>query len=200
MPSRLLVPFLLLVLLSLPLRAQVPAAEESPPPGIQPRYLLQGPDGRALMDRDFRGRFQLITFGYTFCPDVCPTTLAEMAHILKALGDDAARLQALFITVDPARDTPAVLKAYTAFFDERIMALSGSPELVRRVAELFKVRYEIVREPGAAPDHYAVDHSAGMYLLGPDGSFIVKFGYGAAAADIAARIRALMAASPPTHR
>jgi len=187
--------------LSLPLRA-APVADDAPPVGVVPRYVLQGPGGGPVTDSDFRGRFQLIAFGYTYCPDVCPTTLVEMAHILKGLGSDAARLQALFVSVDPERDTPALLKAYTGFFDARILGLTGSPQLLRRVADLFKVRYEIVREPGAAPAQYAVDHSAGMYLLGPDGSFIVKFGYGAAADDVAARIRSLMAETRPSpnHR
>lgn len=184
----------------LPAWAQAPAADDAPEVGIMPRYILQGPTGRAVMDSEFRGRFQLISFGYTFCPDVCPTTLVEMAAILKRLGPDAARLQAIFVSVDPARDTPEVLRRYTAFFDERILGLGGSPELVRRVAELFKVRYEIVREPGASPDQYAVDHSAGMYLVDPDGRFLIKFGYGALASDIADRIRGLMAASPVPAR
>ena len=100
--------------------------------GINPRYLLQHPNGRSITNEDFRGRFQLIAFGYTYCPDVCPTTLVEMATILKQLGDRAARLQAIFITVDPERDTAAVLKTYTEFFDTRILGLTGSPALLRR--------------------------------------------------------------------
>jgi protein SCO1 len=169
----------------------------APDVGINPKYLLQDVNGRAIMDSEFRGRFQLIAFGYTFCPDICPTTLIEMAEVLKLLGDDAKRLQPIFVSVDPERDTLDVLRSYTAFFDKRILGATASPELVRRAADNFKVRYEKVKEPGAAPLQYAVDHSAGMYLLGPDGSFVTKFAYAMPVADIAVRIREFMAKAPP---
>jgi protein SCO1 len=165
-----------------------------PDAGITARYLLKGPDGQAVMDSDFRGRFQLISFGYTYCPDICPTTLIEMAQILKQLGEDARKIQPIFVSVDPERDTPAQLKAYTRFFDERILGLTGSPELVRKVADLFKVRYEKVQVPGAS--HYSVDHSAGMYLLGPDGAFIAKLPYGTPVENLVARIREAMGETP----
>jgi protein SCO1/2 len=150
--------------------------------GIVPRYLLQDPNGRSVSSDDFRGRFQLISFGYTYCPDVCPTTLVEMAAILKHLDGDAARVQAIFISVDPERDTGKVLKTYTEFFDPRILGLTGSPALVRRAADNFRTRYAKVREPGS--ENYAVDHSAGMILLGPDGSFIKKFAFATPVDDI----------------
>lgn len=174
--------------------ADVASVDDAPSLGLIPRYLLRDPNGRAVTEGDFRGRFQLITFGYTFCPDVCPTTLVEMADILKRLGDAAARLQPIFVSVDPARDTPAHLKEYTRFFDDRIIGLTASPELVKAAADRFKVRYEIVREPGATADHYSVDHSAGMYLLGPDGSFLHKFAYRTPTEAAAAHIRDFMAA------
>ena len=158
-------------------------------PTIIPRYLLQDPNGRSITNEDFRGRFQLISFGYTYCPDVCPTTLVEMAEILKQLGDDAARLQPIFISVDPERDTGKILKTYTEFFDPRILGLTASPALVRRVADNFKIRYAKVREPGSDPDRYAVDHSAGMILLGPDGAFVKKFAFAMPVAEITLQIR-----------
>lgn len=169
---------------------------EAPEVGVNPRYLLQDVNGRAFMDSDFRGRFQLIAFGYTFCPDICPTTLIEMAEVLKLLGDDAARLQPIFVSVDPERDTLDVLRSYTGFFDKRILGATASPELVRRAADNFKVRYEKVKESGAAPLQYAVDHSAGMYLLGPGGEFVTKFAFATPVADLAARIREYMAKAP----
>lgn len=113
---------------------------------INPRYLLQDPNGRSITNEDFCGRFQLIAFGYTYCPDICPTTLVEMAAILKQLGDQASRLQPIFITVDPERDTAKALKTYTEFFDPRILGLTGSPALVRRAADNFRIRYAKVRE------------------------------------------------------
>ncbi len=167
---------------------------------INPRYLLQDPNGRSVTSEDFRGRFQLIAFGYTYCPDVCPTTLVEMAAILKQLGDQADRLQAIFITVDPERDTAKVLRTYTEFFDPRILGLTGSPALVRRAADNFRIRYAKVREPGS--ENYAVDHSAGMILLGPDGQFIRKFAFATPVEEISGQLREILGAQPvqPTRR
>lgn len=163
-------------------------AASPPATEIVTRYLLQDHNGRVVSDQDFRGRFQLLTFGYTSCPDVCPTTLLEMAALMKSLGEDAKRVQPLFVTVDPERDTAAVLKAYVGNFDSRILALSGSPELTRKVADNYKVRFEKVREPGAAAGHYVIDHTAGMYLLGPDGRFLAKFAYAMPVAELSRRI------------
>ena len=160
--------------------------------GINPRYLLQDPNGRSVTSEDFRGRFQLISFGYTYCPDVCPTTLVEMAAVLRQLGDQADRLQPIFITVDPERDTGKVLKTYTEFFDPRILGLTSSPALVRRAADNFKIRYAKVREQGGDPNRYAVDHSAGLILLGPDGEFIKKFAFSMPTTEIAAQIGELL--------
>ncbi|MBU0751887.1 MAG: SCO family protein [Gammaproteobacteria bacterium] len=168
----------------------------APDVGVNPRYLLQDTNGRAFMDSDFRGRLQLISFGYTFCPDICPTTLIEMAEVLKLLGDDAARLQPIFISVDPERDTLDVLRSYTGFFDKRILGATAAPDLVKRAADNFKVRYEKVVEPGASPLQYSVDHSAGMYLLGGSGEFLTKFAYATPVEDVASRIREFMARLP----
>ncbi len=159
---------------------------------IRPRYMLIGPQGSAVSNEDFRGRFQLIAFGYTFCPDICPTTLVEMAEILKLLGDDADRLQGIFVSVDPERDTPAALATYTRFFDPRIVGLTGSPALIQGVARNFKVRYAKVARDAGDPKLYAVDHSAGLYLLGPDSRFIKKYGYGTPAQAIADELRDLI--------
>jgi protein SCO1 len=156
---------------------------------IIPRYLLQDPNGRSVTSEDFRGRFQLISFGYTYCPDICPTTLVEMAEILKQLGDSAVHVQPIFISVDPERDTGKILKTYTEFFDPRILGLTASPALVRRAADNLKIRYAKVREPGTPPDRYAVDHSAGMILLGPDGAFIKKFGFAMPVTNITEQIQ-----------
>lgn len=183
---------LLCMLLALPAQA----ADAGDASGITARYLLMDANGRAVSNEDFPGSFQLIAFGYTFCPDICPTTLAEMSVIVDQLGALSERLQPLFITVDPARDTAAVLRDYTAFFNPRIMSLTGSPAFIKRAADNFGVRYEIAREPGAPASQYAVDHSAGMYLLGPDGRYIRKFAYATPPAEIAGRIAELMAATP----
>ncbi len=161
---------------------------------IVPRYLLQDPNGRSVTSEEFFGRYQLIAFGYTYCPDICPTTLVEMAAILKLLDKQSERLQPIFITIDPERDSGKVLKTYTEFFDPRILGLTGSPALIRRAADNFKIRYTKVVEPGAKPGTYAVDHSAGMILLGPDGQFIKKFPFAMPVDQIAAQITAFMTA------
>ncbi|MDP2793325.1 MAG: SCO family protein [Sulfurisoma sp.] len=185
--------------------AAVPKHTEQPAetPDLAPRYLLQDHRGRAVTQEDFRGRFQLVIFGFISCPDVCPTALLGFRNILEALGDKAERLQPIFISVDPERDTGPVLREYTTAFDPRILGLTGAPELIRRAADTFRVRYEKVREPGAPPEVYTMDHSTGMYLLDPDGRFLVKFASNAPAQGVAARIRSLMDADrsqPPASR
>lgn len=157
-----------------------------------PRYLLQGPGGRAVTSEDFRGRFQLVTFGFTSCPDVCPTTLQEMQQALVALGERAARLQPIFITIDPERDVAVVLEAYTAAFDARIVALGGNEALVRRAADAFNVRANRIQEPGARPGAYTMEHTAGFFLLGPDGELLERIGYGTPVGEIVARIERWM--------
>ena len=172
--------------LSLNEPADADAAPDAPRPS--PRYLLQNGSGRAVMAEDFRERFQLISFGFTGCPDVCPTTMVEMQQVMVALGDRAKQVQPIFITVDPERDTGPVLDAYTHNFDDRIMGLTGSLELVRWAANNFKVQFEKVREPGAAPNVYTMDHTAGMFLLGPDGQRVAKFAYGTTVKDMLTEI------------
>lgn len=172
--------------------ADAPVVEEQAESAIVTRYLLMDTRGRAVTDQDFSGRFQIIAFGYTFCPDICPTTLAEISLVMEKLGKQADLLQPIFVTVDPERDTPDKLRDYTAFFNPRIIGLTGSPDLVRRVADHFKVRYEKHWEPGAEKDKYSVDHSAGTYLLGPDGRFLTKFAYATPPLEIVNRIRELM--------
>jgi protein SCO1/2 len=187
--------FCLALCLAVPAFGQVPKGrgkEQAEPAGLAPRYLLMDHRGSAVTNEDFRGRFQLISFGYTSCPDVCPTTLLEMKEILQELGDKAGRLQPIFVTVDPERDTAQVLREYTGAFDPRILGLTGTPDLIRRAADTFKVRYEKVRQPGAPAGSYTVDHSAGMYLLGPDGRFLAKFAYATPPREVTGRIRALM--------
>jgi len=158
-------------------------------PRRNPRWILQGPGGRALTSEDFRGRFQLVAFGYVSCPDVCPTTLLEMQQVLAALGPaKARRLQPIFVSVDPQRDTLVVLGEYTRAFDDRILGLTGSADLVRRAATGFDVTYTVVREPGASPNAYTVDHTAGMFLVGPDGQLLARFGYSTPVPTLVERI------------
>lgn len=181
------------LMLGSPVGLAAPAEETTAQPlvasgAMSPRYLLMSPGGRAITSEDFRGRLQLVAFGFTSCPDVCPTTLLEMSHVLAALGARAQRVQPVFITVDPERDTAAVMGAYTETFDGRILGLTGSPELVQRAAGSFGVQYQKVQEPGAPASVYTMDHSAGLFLLGPDGTLLRKFGYGVSVAEMVERI------------
>lgn len=163
--------------------------DETGLPRAVPRWLLQASNGRTVTPEDYRGRFQLVSFGFVSCPDVCPTTLLEMQQVLAALGPRASQVQPLFISVDPERDTLAVLGAYTAAFDPRIVGLTGPAALVERAAQAFKVRYDKVREPGAAPGIYTMDHTAGLFLVGPDGQLLSRMGYGTPVVAIVARIQ-----------
>jgi protein SCO1/2 len=165
-----------------------PASDAAKVDRVSPRYLLMGTHGRAVRSEDFKERFQLIAFGYVSCPDVCPTTMSEMQQVLEALGQRAQFVQPIFITVDPQRDTLEVLKAYAANFDKRILGLTGSEALVRFSANNFKVEYTKVQEPGVGPNVYTMDHTAGMFLLGPDGQLLKKFAYNTPVKDVTQEI------------
>lgn len=164
-------------------------AEASGSSDIRTRYILQDPRGRVILDEYFAGRFQLITFGYTSCPSVCPGTLAIMALVLKNLGPLAEQVQPIFISVDPERDTPEILGRYVKNFDDRIMGLTGTPDYVRGAANNFKVSYAKHQDPGAPANEYSVDHSVGIYLVGPDGRFLTRYGYSVSAQDISDRLK-----------
>lgn len=171
------------------------SAEANPKANTQresPRYLLMGTHGRAVRSEDFRDRYQLIAFGFVSCPDVCPTTMLEMQQVLSGLGERAADLQPIFISIDPQRDTIEVLKAYAANFDKRILGLTGSADLVRFAANNFKVQFSKVQEPGSGANVYTMDHTAGMFLLGPDGQLLKKFSYGTPVAEIQVTIEQWM--------
>ena len=131
-----------------------------------PFRLIDG-NGKVVTDQDFKGKPFLVFFGFTHCPEVCPTTLFELSEILRKLGPDAERVRVVFITVDPERDTPALLKSYMAGFDPSFVALRGTPEQTQAVAKEFKVFYAKV--PGKEPGSYTMDHSAGSYVFDTNG-------------------------------
>jgi len=134
-------------------------------------FTLEDGAGHTVTDRDLRGRYALVYFGYTYCPDVCPTTLNEVAEALARLGSRAERLQAVFITVDPQRDTPQVVHDYAAAFSPRILGLTGTPAQIAQVAREYRVYYAPHRTGEGAGD-YTVDHSSILYLMDPDGRFL----------------------------
>lgn len=152
-------------------------------------FVLTDQDGHARNSGDFRGRFVLLYFGYTFCPDVCPTTLQDMATALSKLGAKSAGVVPVFITIDPQRDTPAVLKKYVAAFGPRFVGLTGSVANITRVAHAYRVYFARQPVPGGG---YSVDHSSILYLLGPDGKLVAIFDASAGAKaltdDLAARL------------
>jgi len=159
-------------------------------------FNLVGGDGQPVSDTDFRGEWLLIFFGYTHCPDVCPTSLSTMALIMDELGDDAAALQPLFISVDPARDTPKVVAAYVAAFHPRIIGLTGSEQQVAAAAKSHRAYFaKVPSSDGAASgEEYAVDHSAHLYLMDPDGVYATVFSPTDTVEAIVDGIRARMAA------
>jgi len=175
-----------LLLISLALAQPLRAEMEQP---IDGRFLLQNHFGEMVTDRDFGDRYQLIYFGYTFCPDICPTSLSIISQTMQLLGKEAEHIQPLFITVDPERDTPEVLRTYVHYFHPSLIGLTGSPELVARAAANFRIRYEKVVIPGLPADQYQMDHSAGIFLLDPNGRFLVKFAHGFPPQQMANRIR-----------
>jgi len=172
-----------------------------PPPGgvaipggveIGGPFTLQAADGHTVTDTDFRGRFMLVYFGYTTCPDVCPTELQAVSAALALLGEKAARVTPVFITIDPERDTPGVIGDYTRLFDDRLVGLTGSADQIAAVAKRYRVYY--ARAESKTSPTYLMDHSSFLYLMGPDGAFRALIRPGSTPADIAALLRAQLGA------
>lgn len=155
-------------------------------------FSLPDPDGKMRTLADFKGKVTVVFFGYTQCPDVCPTTMAELAQVKKSLGADGERVQGVFISVDPERDTPELLKAYMGSFDPSFVALRGTPDQVAATAKEFKVFYAKV--PGKTEGSYTMDHTAGSYVFDPSGKLRLFVRYGGGPESLTADIKALLAA------
>jgi protein SCO1/2 len=134
-------------------------------------FQLTDGSGRNVTNRSWPGKYLLVYFGYTYCPDVCPTTLNNVAAALQALGKTADRMQPIFITVDPGRDTPKTLTDYTKLFTPRLVGLTGTADQIAHVAQEYHVYYAKV-QTGPGPNDYGMDHSSIIYLMAPDGHFI----------------------------
>ena len=154
-------------------------------------FNLPDADGQRRTLADFKGKVVVVFFGFTQCPDVCPTTLLELAAVKKALGADGARVQGIFITVDPERDTPALLKAYVNNFGADFVALRGTPEETLATAKAFKVFYAKV--PGSKPDNYTVDHTAASYVFDAQGRVRLFTRYGTGTDALEQDIKQLLA-------
>lgn len=154
---------------------------------------LPDQDGRLRSLKDFRGKVVVLFFGYTQCPDVCPTTMAEIAEAKRLLGPDGARVQGVFVTLDPERDTPQVLKAYVQNFDPTFLALRGTPEQVAAVAKDFKIFYRKVE--GKTPTSYTLDHSAASYVYDTQGRLRLYTRYGSGPEALASDLKLLLGES-----
>jgi len=154
-------------------------------------FQLTDHNGQPRSLQDFRGKIVVLFFGYTQCPDVCPTSMTELAEVKKLLGADGEKLQGLFVTVDPARDTPELLKAYMANFDPTFLALyAASPEKLAALAKDYKVYYKKVE--GKTPTSYTMDHSAGSYIYDTEGRLRLYTRYGSGAPAMASDIKLLL--------
>jgi cytochrome oxidase Cu insertion factor (SCO1/SenC/PrrC family) len=152
-------------------------------------FTLTDQDGRRVTDADFRGRFMLIYFGYTYCPDVCPTELNTMSLALDQLGI-RVRIVPVFITIDPERDTPEALKSYLASFGADFVGLTGSADEIAQVAKAYRVYYK--KGEGSGTD-YLMDHTSLIYLVGPDGKLKALFRTGTSPEDLAQGIKGAFA-------
>lgn len=154
-------------------------------------FQLTDHNGQPRSLQDFRGKVVVMFFGYTQCPDVCPTSMTELVEVKKLLGADGDKLQGLFVSVDPERDTPALLKAYMANFDPTFLALyAGSPEKLAALAKDYKVYYKKVE--GKTPTSYTMDHSAGSYIYDTAGRLRLYTRYGSGAPAMASDIKLLL--------
>jgi protein SCO1/2 len=143
-------------------------------PGIGGPFKLTDDTGKLRTDQDFRGKVMLVEFGYTFCPDICPLGLQLFADVMDKLGPDAAKVQPLFITVDPARDTPQQLHTYVTHFSPKIIGLTGTDQEIAQVAREYRVYYKLGADHATNPN-YSVDHSAILYIMDQQGRFVGHF-------------------------
>ena len=180
----------------------VPGPQDSKPPirssgtaAIGGPFTLTDQTGRTVTDKTYAGKFELVYFGYTYCPDACPTDLQVMTTALNMLGDSAKQVQPIFITIDPERDTAAVMADYVSHFHPSFIGLTGTPEQTAAAAEAYRVYYK--KAPSAVDGGaYLMDHSSYTYLMGPDGGFLENFAPGTDPEDMALRIREIMGGVP----
>lgn len=159
-----------------------PVADEA---AFRPEFALADAEGQIRTGAEFAGKHLLVFFGFTNCPDVCPTTLSEVAQVMDDLGADAGKVQPIFISIDPERDRRLGLAAFTQAFHPSIIGLAGDDIATRAAAESFKIFFEREPDPNA-PDGYTMSHSPALYLVGPNGDWLRQFSYGTPASDILA--------------
>jgi len=160
-------------------------------PPFRADFELTDHQGMVRQDEDFAGKWLLVFFGFANCPDVCPTTLAEVAAVMTGLGEYASDVQPLFITIDPERDTPAALAEFVPLFDAGIIGLTGTPDQVAKTAANFYVYYEKINEAKAS-EGYTMSHSSQLFLFDPESEFVRLFDYGTPAEEILADLEKRM--------
>jgi protein SCO1 len=151
-------------------------------------FSLVGHDGKPVTDQAFRGKYMLVFFGFTHCPDICPAELQVMSAALDELGPKADQVVPVFITLDPERDTQAAMAAYVKNFSPRFVGLTGSPEAIAAAAKAYRVAYSKFQQDKSTSD-YSIDHSALVYLMGKDGEYITHFAYGTPASKMTETLR-----------
>lgn len=151
-------------------------------------FTLTDHNGQQVTEKTYSGQYKLVFFGYTFCPDVCPTTLTTLSNTMDILGDAAAKVTPLFISVDPDRDTPEHLKEYVGYFHPSIVALTGTNQQIKDVAKAYRVYYAKAKASKDDPEDYLVDHTSITYLIGPDGEFVEHFSHGIEAEKMAEQL------------
>jgi protein SCO1 len=165
---------------------RVPTAVTTAASAVGGPFRLVDQSGKTVTDEDLKGRPFLVFFGFTHCPDVCPTTLFEVSEVLRQLGPDADRARALFVTVDPERDTPEKLKDYLSSFDPNLIGLTGAPDAMERMLKAYRVYYKKVPTDGGG---YTMDHTALVYLMDKQGRFVAPFNLKQGSAEAAASLR-----------
>ena len=198
MPSRSRLIFALTVVL-IALALGIGALSLMRPPLFNPgKALIGGPftltdqTGQRVSERDFAGRYMLVIFGYTFCPDVCPGEMQVVSAALDQLGAQAAQVHPVFVTVDPERDTPEVMKIFVENFHPGFSGLTGSPAEIAVMLKAYRVAARKI-ENAKRPADYLMEHTALIYLIGPDGGYVTHFDYGTDAAKLAGEIKAALA-------
>ena len=159
-----------------------PAADDA---AFRAAFELTDDQGMVRTEQDFAGKWMLVFFGFTNCPDVCPTTLSEVAAVMEGLGADADKVQPIFVSIDPERDMPSVLAEYVPLFGAGIIGLTGTPDQIEKTSKTFPIFYERIEE-ATAPDGYTMGHTSHLFLFDPEAGFAESWPYGTPAEEILA--------------
>jgi len=157
------------------------------------RFIMISHLGEVVTERDMLGKYQLLFFGYTSCPDVCPLSLHTLTAALDKLGDDAKQFQAYFVTVDPERDDVITMRRYVDYFENKIIGLTGQQPMLRQMAKHYRVKYKRVYDADPKNrENYQMDHTAGLFVVAPDGQFITKLAHGISSSNMANALRVIV--------